>query len=91
METCSWFPKVPEAVACTTQPNPSHYMFPTVLQHKEENDVADTVVIYLTGLIHTHLVALIDIGVNSAGDAGDEYRPVLVKIHFLPTTCKKKT
>uniref|UniRef100_A0A667Z2X6 HAT C-terminal dimerisation domain-containing protein n=1 Tax=Myripristis murdjan TaxID=586833 RepID=A0A667Z2X6_9TELE len=42
------------------RPNPSHYMFPTVLQHIEENDVSDTDVKHLTGLIRTHFVALID-------------------------------
>lgn len=42
-------------------PKPSHYMFPTVFQHIEENDVTDTQVKHLTGLIVTHLlVALIN-------------------------------
>lgn len=35
-------------------------MFPTVLQHIQENDVTDTQVKHLTGLIVTHLVALIN-------------------------------
>jgi len=41
-------------------PKPSHYMFPTMLQHIEENDVTDTQVKHLTGLIVTHLDALIN-------------------------------
>uniref|UniRef100_A0A8C5HK32 HAT C-terminal dimerisation domain-containing protein n=1 Tax=Gouania willdenowi TaxID=441366 RepID=A0A8C5HK32_GOUWI len=41
-------------------PKPSHYMFPTVLKHIEDNDVTDTQVKHLTGLIVAHLVALID-------------------------------
>jgi len=37
-------------------PNPSHYMFPTVLQPGEENDITDTQVKHLTGLIKTHFI-----------------------------------
>ena len=35
-------------------------MFPTVLRHIEENDVTDTDVKHLTGLIQIYLTALID-------------------------------
>ena len=42
------------------RPDPSHYMFPTVLHHVEEHDVAATQVKHLSALIQTHLAALIE-------------------------------